>query len=94
MDYVLHLRRTVPSQRRPPMPKRPMTEAQMIAHNERALAARRAEAQATRRRQDLGPEDRDEYWSLRRSWTGEEYFVPGTERNVTHQYNPLDALDD
>jgi hypothetical protein len=76
------------------MPKR-MTEAEMIAHNERALAARRADA-PPRRRQDPGPEPRYPHWTLRRSWTGEEYFVPGTERNeyVTHQYNPLDALDD
>jgi hypothetical protein len=77
------------------MPRR-MSEAQMIEHNERALAARRAEAQATRRPQDPGPSPRDQYWTLRRSWTGEEYFVEGTERNeyVIHQYNPLDALDD
>ena len=69
------------------------TEAEIVAPNERALAARRADA-PPRRRQDRGPEPRDQYWTLRRSWTGEEYFVPGTERNVTHQYNPLDALDD
>lgn len=33
-------------------------------------------------------------WVLRRTWSGEEYFVPGTERDewVTSQYNPLDAL--
>jgi hypothetical protein len=76
------------------MPKRPMTVAQMIAHNEHALAARRAEAQATRRRQDPGPSPRDQWWTLRRGWTGQEYFVPGTERNewVTSQYDPLDAL--
>ena len=49
-----------------------------------------------RRRQDPGPSPTDQHWTLRRSWTGEEYFVEGTERNeyVTHQYNPTDALRD
>jgi hypothetical protein len=50
-----------------------------------------------RRRQDPGPSPRDEYWrTLRRSWTGEEYFVPGRadEGWVTSQYDPLAALDD
>ena len=32
-----------------------------------------------RRRQDLGPSPRDEFWTLRRSWTGEEYYGPRSE---------------
>jgi hypothetical protein len=71
------------------------TEAEIIAHNERALAACRADA-PPRRRQDPGPSPADQHWTVRRSWSGEEYFVPGTERNeyVIHQYNPLEASDD
>jgi hypothetical protein len=78
------------------MPKRPMTEAQAATWNERVLAERLAEAQAKRRRQDPGPSPSDQYWTLCRAWTGEEYFVEGTERNeyVTSQYNPTDALKD
>ena len=53
------------------------TEAEIIAHNERALAARRADA-PPRRRQDLGPEPRGQYWTWRRGWTGEEYYRPGS----------------
>lgn len=72
------------------------TEAAIAEWNERVRSEARAEAQQHRRRADPGPEPRDQYWTLGRSWSGEEYFVPGTERNeyVTHQYNPLDALDD
>jgi hypothetical protein len=50
-----------------------------------------------RRRPDPGPEPRDQYWTLRRGWTGQEYFVPGAKGGlgdewVRRQYNPLDAL--
>jgi hypothetical protein len=78
------------------MPKRPMTEAQAAKWNERVLAERRSQSQQGRRRQDPGPEPYDQFWTLRKSWTGEEYFTPGTERNefVRHQYDPLRALDD
>jgi hypothetical protein len=51
------------------------TEAEIVAPNERALAARRADA-PPRRRQDRGPEPRDQYWTLRRSWTGGGIFRP------------------
>jgi hypothetical protein len=70
------------------MPK--MTEAEMIAHNERALRDRQANA-------GFGGSEfgrpRDQYWVLRRGWNGETYFVPGSESPlVESQYNPLDAL--
>jgi hypothetical protein len=50
-----------------------------------------------RRRQDLGPSPRDEFWTLRRSWTGEEYYGPRSGPSndwVRHIYNPAEALDD
>jgi hypothetical protein len=77
--------------------KRPMTVAQMIAHNERALAARRADAQAERRPQDPGPSPADQRWHEARLWNGETTYVPGSGPSndwVRHQYNPLDALVD
>jgi hypothetical protein len=62
-------------------PGRPMTEAEAARHNQRVLAERRAEAQANRRRQDPGPEDRDQHWVERRGWDGVTRFAPGSERN-------------
>jgi hypothetical protein len=50
-----------------------------------------------RRRQDPGPSPRDEYWTLHQTWTGRDYYRPGSGPSndwVRHQYNPLDALDD
>jgi hypothetical protein len=74
---------------------RRMTEAEAVAHNERALAARRAEA--TRRRQDPGPEPRDQDWHEAQLWDGSTRYVPGSGPSndwVRHIYNPLDALKD
>jgi hypothetical protein len=91
------------------MPKRPLTQAQAEEHNAKVLSQRGQPTEDEvaafearygrpwpRRRQDPGPSPRDQYWTLRRGWTGEEYFVPSTERNewVSSQYNPLDALKD
>jgi hypothetical protein len=72
------------------MPKK-MTEAEMIAHNEAYLASRGRDVVPT----EWG-KPRDQYWTLRRGWTGEAYFVRGSETNewVQSQYNPLDALKD
>jgi hypothetical protein len=75
--------------------RRRMTEAEMVAHNERALAERRAEAQATRRPQDPGPSPRDQHWSEQRTWTGEVRYRPDDgSRNpfVTHVYDVFDVL--
>ena len=72
------------------------TEAEIIAHNERALAARRADA-PPRRRQDPGPSPADQWWVESRCWDGVTRYVPRSGPSndwVRHQYNPLDALDD
>jgi hypothetical protein len=52
-----------------------------------------------RRKQDPGPEPRDRYWTLRRGWTGEEYFTPGKppvellgDGKVEREYDPLRGL--
>jgi hypothetical protein len=76
-------------------PHRLRTEAEMAAHNERALAARRAEAQQHRRPQDPGFEPRDQHWSAQRGWDGVTRYRPDDgSRNpfVTHVYDVFDVL--
>ena len=48
-----------------------------------------------RRRQDPGPEPRDQVWQERRLWNGETRYVAGSGPSwVRHTYDPLDALKD
>jgi hypothetical protein len=63
------------------------------------VAYERVRSESLRKHRDYEPSEfgrpQDRFWVLRRSWTGETYYVEGVENEyVRHAYNPLDALKD
>jgi hypothetical protein len=73
--------------------RRRMSEAEIIAHNERVLKERTEDM--PRRRADPGPEPRDQHWQEQRGCDGVTRYRPDDgSRNpfVTHVYDVFDVL--